>query len=120
MNKELRKMFHKFRYEIDEYAFPLIEDMSEVLIAEEKGRPVGFLMVCKDGYIDSLWVHPEHRRKGIGRKLVMDYIRKYGLPDRLHIVNTNRKALLFWKKVFDMCAIDKNEVDTLYWIRGLK
>ena len=115
-----KEMFHKFRYEIDEYAFPLIEDMSEVLIAEENGKQVGFLMVCKDGYIDSLWVHPEHRRKGIGRKLVMDYVHEHGLPDRLHIVNTNRKAKAFWRSVFDLSVYMKDEVDTLYTIVGLK
>jgi hypothetical protein len=50
----------------------------------------------------------------------MEYIQEYGLPERLHIVNTNKVAKKFWHSIFKMRMLEKNEIDTLWEIEGLK
>ena len=42
---------------------------SQILVAEESEEIVGFVAVSGN-YIAFLYIHPEHHRKGIGRKLL--------------------------------------------------
>ena len=112
------EMYHKFRYEIDEYAFPLIPGDFRKICYENKA--VGFLQVDPDGYIGGLWVHPDYRRRGLARKAIFDYVNDVGLPWRLHIVNTNKPARKFWHSVFELKKINENEVDTLWEVISYK
>lgn len=113
------EMYHRFREEIDDFAYPLIERMSNYVVLRKGEEEIGFIMVCENGYIDSMWVNPMYRRQGFGQKLVLDYIEQYGMPRTLHIVNTNKTAKKFWQSIFRMTWIERNDVDTLWEIIGL-
>ena len=114
------EMYFRFRNEIDSYVLPiLIENGAIFKRIEVRKQLVGYLMVI-DGYIDGLFVSPGYRRQGLGKKAVMEYIQDYGLPKSLHIVNTNKVAKKFWHSIFMMRMLEKNEIDTLWEIEGLK
>ena len=120
LNTQERELFFQFRGEIDSYVLPiLIENGAIFKRIEVREQLVGYLMVI-DGYIDGLFVLPGYRRQGLGKKAVMEYIQEYGLPERLHIVNTNKVAKKFWHSIFNMRMLETNEVDTLWEIINLK
>lgn len=120
LNIHEREMYFRFRNEIDSYVLPiLIENGAIFKRIEVRKQLVGYLMVI-DGYIDGLFVSPGYRREGLGKKAVMEYIQDYGLPKSLHIVNTNKVAKKFWHSIFKMRMLEKNEIDTLWEIEGLK
>lgn len=120
LNTHERELYFRFRNEIDSYVLPiLIENGAIFKRIEVRKQLVGYLMVI-DGYIDGLFVSPGYRREGLGKKAVLEYIQDYGLPERLHIVNTNKVAKKFWHSIFKMRMLEKNEIDTLWEIEGLK
>ncbi len=120
LNTHERELYFRFRNEIDSYVLPiLIENGAIFKRIEVRKQLVGYLMVI-DGYIDGLFVSPGYRREGLGKKAVMEYIQDYGLPKSLHIVNTNKVAKKFWHSIFKMRMLEKNEIDTLWEIEGLK
>lgn len=120
LNTQERELFYQFRGEIDSYVLPiLLENGAIFKRIEVRKQLVGYLMVIK-GYIDGLYVKPAYRRQGLGKKAVMEYIQEYGLPERLHIVNTNNTAKKFWHSIFNMRMLETNEVDTLWEIINLK
>lgn len=47
------------------------------VVSKVKGIVVGFCMFDTDGFIWSVCVHPDHRSKGIGKKMVMKCINTY-------------------------------------------
>lgn len=52
------------------------------LIAEEAGRPIGFLELESNGHIDRTYVSADHQRHGIGRQLmeaVLEEAQRMGL-----------------------------------------
>ena len=124
-DEALLDMYLAFRKTIDDYCFPLIKELS----TKQKGfitlydnndnddvakrKPVGFLIVI-DGYVDGIYVMPEHRRKGIAKKAVMDYLKRGGVITRLHIIRTNTPALNFWKSIFVLDTENDCPVDVLY------
>lgn len=125
-DEALLEMYLAFRKTIDDYCFPLIKEWAtkqEGFITlydnndnERVGRkPVGFLIVI-DGYVDGLYVMPEHRRKSIAKKAVMDYLKSGGVITRLHIIRTNTPALNFWKSIFVLEPEKDCPVDVLYHV----
>ena len=121
-DEALRDMYFAFRKTMDDYCFPLIKEWA----TKQKGfitlydnddnakrKPVGFLIVI-DGYVDGIYVMPEHRRKGIAKKAVMDYLKRGGVIERLHIIRTNTLALNFWKSIFILEPENDCPVDVLY------
>ena len=122
-DEALREMYLAFRKTIDDYCFPLIKEWATkqegfITLYDEnddksKHNPVGFLIVI-DGYVDGIYVMPEHRRKGIAKKSVMDYLKRGGVITRLHIIRTNTPALNFWKSIFVLEPENDCPVDVLY------
>lgn len=122
-DEALREMYLAFRKTIDDYCFPLIKEWATkqegfITLYDEnddksKHNPVGFLIVI-DGYVDGIYVMPEHRRKGIAKKSVMDYLKRGGVITRLHIIRTNTPALNFWKSIFILEPENDCPVDVLY------
>ena len=112
MNKE--ELYKKFRYELEEYAIPLILDNVGYTEIKFANKIVGFC--CIDGdYLDAFYILPEYRRKGIGSASVQDLYKMFKFK-RLHIINNNIPALEFWKKNFNLRKLEVNFCDTLYEI----
>lgn len=112
-----KEMYHAFRYEIDEYVLGIMPGKMRPI--KYNGETVGFLLV-EDGYIVGIWVQKEFRRRGLGRKAVLDYIEEEGMPCSLHTVNSNTVAQKFWRSLFHLSAREINDVDTLWQIDGTK
>lgn len=128
-DEALRDMYLSFRKTVDDYCFPLIKEWATkqegfVTLYDDnddkaKHSPVGFLIVI-DGYVDGIYVMPEHRRKGIAKKAVMDYLKSGGVINRLHIIRTNTPALKFWKSIFVLEPENDCPVDVLYRVVRLR
>ena len=112
-------MFVNFRRELDVLAFPLIKDISDYREIKYNDKVVGFLMV-EHGYVDSLYVEPMFRRKGLARCTVMNYLMEGKIIDSLHIINTNKTAYKFWNNIFKLEQLEQNNVDTLYRVVSVK
>ena len=114
------EMYAKFRAEIEAMYAPLVlKECDEVIKIKYDNQEVGLLCV-KDKYIQGLYILPEHRRKGYGKKAILDYIKQYGMLKDLTILNTNYKALAFWNDLFELEVIKANSIDTYYKIKGVK
>lgn len=120
-DEALHDMYLAFRKTMDDYCFPLLREWAQkqegfiTLYDNESDerKPVGFLIVI-DGYVDGIYVLPKHRRKGIARKAIMDYLKSGGVITRLHIIRTNTPALNFWKSIFVLEPENDCPVDVLY------
>lgn len=115
-------MYVRFRQELDRMCVPVILDKLnfQKFDIEYDGEIAGIFVASPD-YIDCLYVLPEYRKRGIGAKVVTDWVRRYGnYGIRLHIINNNEVALKFWNSLFDLKEIEYNEVDTLYEIVRIK
>ena len=73
-------------------------------LAELDGRVVGSVMAGYDGHrgwVYSLGVHPEARRLGVGRALLVEAERALGALGcpkvNLQVFSTNDRALTFWR-----------------------
>jgi len=112
-------MFVNFRRELDVLAFPLIKEIGDYREIKYNNETVGFLMVV-NGYVDSIYVEPMYRRKGLARCAVMNYLMDGKIIDRLHIINTNKTAFNFWNNIFKLEQLEQNNVDTLYRVVSVK
>ena len=85
---------------------------AHVLIAEEKGIPVGFALyffnfstfVGKPGlYLEDLFVEPEHRGKGYGKKLLIELakiaVKKQCGRMEWSVLDWNQPAIDFYKSL---------------------
>lgn len=55
---------------IDEEAWDASFRAHHTLVAEENGALLGFADMAEDGYLDRLYVHPAHTRKGVASALL--------------------------------------------------
>lgn len=114
------ELYAKFRTEIETmYAPHVLAECDEVIRIMDKATVVGLLCV-KDKYIQGLYVLPEHRHKGYGKKAIFDYIKQYGMLKDLTILNTNHIAKAFWNSIFELEPVTENTIDTYYKIKALK
>ncbi len=87
----------EYREEVNEI---LVKD--KVFLAEEGNTLVGFIRVSqREGsyWIEELYVKPEYRGQGIGRRLVEtaeDYVRKHDLSIYIMVLPQDRRAISFW------------------------
>lgn len=117
---ELTDMYVAFRQEIDSYCAELILGNLEVRPVIYKGKAVGFL-ILDDNYVDSFYIMPEFRRKGIGKEYIIgEYRRDMCKWNDLRVVKTNYPAHRFWNNIFMLRIIDTNFCDIHYEILGLK
>lgn len=113
-------MYTKFRAEIDAMYSPLVLDECDgVIEIMHNTQQIGLLCV-KDKYIQGLYILPEYRRMGFGRKAVLNYIEEYGTPKDLTILNTNYDAINFWNSIFELEILKANSIDTYYKIKATK
>lgn len=117
---KFEEMYKSFRQEIDSYCAELIVDNLETRPVIYEGKAVGFL-ILDDDYVDSFYILPEYRRKGIGTEYIIgEYRRDMCKWYDLRIVRTNIIAHRFWNKIFNLRLIDTNFCDFHYAILGLK
>ena len=69
---------------------------SELWVYEENGAVIGFIGRKKD-VVSWLFVHPDHRRKGIARSLLNELIRIHQGPLKLNLVKSNQPALTLYE-----------------------
>lgn len=69
---------------------------SEVWVYEENGSVVGFIGRKKD-VVSWLFVHPDHRRKGIARSLLNELIRIHHGTLRLNLAKSNQPAMTLYE-----------------------
>ena len=78
------------------------EDWSLAWVAVCGAKIVGMVLTSAE-WIDDLWVLPEHRRKGVGRQLLLqaeNEIADRGHPVfRLRVVESNANAVSFYKRM---------------------
>lgn len=117
----IERMYLMFRRELDEMWIP--EDIQRMDVRRIKfdGKTVGMMCVRIVGYgayIDCIYVLPNFRRRGLARKAVLEWYADNDWRDeiRLHIINNNDKAMWFWKSIFQLEMIERNDIDTLYRI----
>lgn len=115
-NEDLR-MYLEFRHHIDALYFPNLASKCNIIRAYEKNKQVGIL-ITEGGYIHAIWMDPEYRGQGKARKMVYEYIDKYGLPERLCIIDNNNVAKKFWNNIFKLTELDHSHNETLYRIDG--
>lgn len=114
------KMYTQFRAEIDAMYSPLVlDECDEVIEIMHNTQQIGLLCV-KDKYIQGLYILPKYRRMGFGKTAVLNYIKKYGMPKDLTILNTNYDAITFWNSIFELEVIKANPIDTYYKIKRTK
>ena len=122
MNEYL-ELYHAFRYDIDELCGGKIIELAKADGGFREIRSgnelVGFLIVI-NGYLEGLYVKPEYRRQGLGRKAVLSFIRQGGRVEHLHIVNDNKIARKFWFSIFELRKIESTPIDTFYEIVRVK
>ena len=120
MNMTDFQFYKQFRSELDEMCIPtILKQCQHIIKITDDKTEIGILCV-NNGYIDCLYVLPEFRQQGYGRKAVISFIEKYGIPKSLHIIDTNTVAKSFWESIFDISAVVGNGIDTFYKINGLK
>ena len=122
MNEYL-ELYHAFRYDIDELCGGKIIELARADGGFREIRSgnelVGFLIAI-NGYIEGLYIKPEYRRQGFGRKAVLSFIRQGGRVEHLHIVNDNKIARKFWFSIFELRKIESTPIDTFYEIVRVK
>lgn len=107
-------LYLSFRQELDEMWVPVVLKRLDVKEIKDGNETVGIL--CTDGvYIDCLYIVPSHRRKGLGKKAVLEWL-KENKPRTvsLHIIKNNKTALKFWENFFTLTPFAESETDILY------
>ena len=113
-----------FFYEDRDYFQNTILQNNDVFVVEMTKRPVAF-MAMEETFIDQLYVHPDHWRRGLG-KMLLDFA-KERFPEHLWLytlqVNVNARAFYekngFVAEKFGFSNPPENEPDVEYhWRKG--
>lgn len=121
---EFQRAKGHFFYEDQDYFRYEIALKDKIWVAEAAGRIAAFMAMEKD-FIDQLYVHPGHWRRGIGRSL-LDFARRQS-PEHLWLytlqVNVNAQAFYekngFVAEKFGFSPPPENEPDVEYhWRRS--
>jgi GNAT superfamily N-acetyltransferase len=108
-----------FFYEDQDYFRDQILKKNKVWVVEFARRPVAFLAMEND-FIDQLYIHPDHQRRGIGKAL-LDFARERS-PEHLWLytlqINVNARAFYekngFVAEKFGVSPPPENEPDVEY------
>lgn len=112
--------------QINKYLFGS-EKVAEALIAEYDTKPVGFALFFKNFstflslpgiYLEDLFVNPEYRGKGIGKKLLLELVkmaheRGYGRVE-WSVLDWNKPAIQFYESL----GAKPNDKWTVYRIKA--
>lgn len=117
------KLYKKFRVELDSICIPeIIKETPNVTPITMNEKVIG--IICgTNNYIDCLYVLPEYRRQGYGKRAALEYVNKHLIfpgAITLHIINKNEPAKNFWNNLFELEEVETNSIDTLYEIISIK
>ena len=84
-------------HERDAFFRARIAPACEILVFDEDGEIPGFLAL-RGSYVDRLYVHPGHQRRGIGESLLAEARRRSPHGLELHTHVKNAKARAFYEK----------------------
>lgn len=87
-------------------AVSLVEHL--IVAVDDEGSPVAFMGV-QDGSIEMLFIKPQERGKGLGRRLVEKGIGEYSV-NRLAVNEQNPQAMGFYEHM-GFCAYRRTELD---------
>ncbi|HEX8214797.1 MAG TPA: GNAT family N-acetyltransferase [Allosphingosinicella sp.] len=107
----------------------------EVIIAEQDGRPVGFVSLADGGYIDFAYIRPEAQHTGLFRLLMSRIVEKARAKrelllwthaslmaepafERLGFIVRRRQQVTIGDESFDRCEMEKR-LETSRKIEGL-
>ena len=119
------KFYTEFRKELDTICIPeILKCVDAIKISSETGETVGMICVVDMNgwlYIDCIYILPGYRRMGYAKAAVLDFYRQNKHREiRLHIIRKNTGARKFWNNIFDLECMERNAIDCLYMIKGLK
>ena len=122
INPNQINLYTRFRKELDQLCIPKILASPNINVQDivYKNKVVGIFCVYPN-YIDCVYILPEYRRKGLAKKTILEWFSKHRNQSiRLHIINNNEVAKVFWHQLFDLRVIDFNPIDALYEIVNIK
>src|SRR5690349_19991214 len=94
---EVQRAKGHFFYEDQDYYRDYHLRENQVFVVESEERPVAFIAM-PDDFIDHLYVHPDHQRRGIGEDL-LDFARQRSpVHIWLYTLQINRNARAFYEK----------------------
>ena len=116
---EFQRAHGHFFYEDQDYFRNHVLKENKVFVVESDQRPIAF-MAMREDFIDHLYIHPDHQRRGIG-KVLLEYARQLS-PAHIWLytlqVNTNARAFYekngFVAEKFGMSPPPENEPDVEY------
>ncbi len=96
MPKLMARMGHTLE-DAREYFSRVVVGEDQIWVYESEGAPLGFLAIQGE-FIDRLYVHPEHHRRGIGQALLMKA--RQLLPKHMWLYThaANKMARSFYEK----------------------
>lgn len=82
--------------QIKEYVPQALKQVPHLLVAEDdQGQPVAFMGIA-DGRLEMLFVDPDKRGQGLGKKLLLKGMQDYGV-DELTVNEQNPQAVDFYE-----------------------
>ncbi len=80
-------------------------------VMEDGGRPVGFVCIERDGYVNRLFTHPDYTGRGVATEL-MDtaaaWAKKHGI-NRIFLASSRVGYGFYMKYGFRVCGVDRVE-----------
>ncbi len=85
--------------------------MNAAWVMEDMGRPVGFICIERDGYINRLFTHPDNVCSGVATALLntaLDWAKKRGLK-RIFLSSSRVGYGFYLKNGFHVCGVERVE-----------
>lgn len=96
--RDENESFLKQVYSMDEF-LEVIEG-EEILVARIGKELAGFVSLWQpDNFLHHLFVLPQYQARGVGKALVFESVRKFGLPMSLKCNKANTKACRFYEQL---------------------
>lgn len=94
---------------IKEYVPQALNGIAHLIIAEDEAdRPVAFMGI-EDGTLEMLFISPEERGKGLGKRLIQHGIENYAV-ERLAVNEQNPQAKGFYEHM-GFCVYKRTDLD---------